>query len=238
VANQAQIEESSRYYLGALMQLTGIARILASGGWAWIGILQLPVLTVIDSLLPEDERPRQISDQKLIDLPLVISGLLGLCVYAALAWKIGAGGSTAFAIAGMIASVGWLSVVPMLPVTHELYHRRNTFRRLTRTPILPGAASPPICKSSTRIARGFFCICSAITFISRLPPLWNRLNLWPRLEKWDRQVATPAEQELARGAGWPDWLVDDAKHAGRPGHCSIKDYRQAPAAGCLPGQPL
>jgi hypothetical protein len=366
--------EYGRYYLGVLMQLTGIAGILAGGGWAWTGILQLPLLTIVDSLLPEDERPRQVSDQSLIDVPLLICGLLGLCVYAALAWKIGRGGSTGFAIAGMVASVGWLSVVPMLPVTHELYHRRNTFRRLLGTylqvqytdctrlflhlfghhihlatskdadtarrgesiyaftarmtrdnyrdlfrieraaaekrgrsmwswrsrlvraiaayavflavlgliggwaglaagfvasvigrvlvesfnyiqhcglirvedqpisgrhvwnhlapltraagfeitnhtghhldPTVPFYRLAPD-REGLRMPSAFLCFAAAL-----VPPLWNRLILWPRLEKWDRQVATPGERQLAREAnrkaGWPDWFAADVERTPLP----------------------
>jgi hypothetical protein len=47
---------------------------------------------------------------------------------------------------------------------------------------------------------------------SLFPPLWNRLILWPRLKRWDEQVSTSAERELARAAnrkaGWPDWFAN------------------------------
>ena len=43
------------------------------------------------------------------------------------------------------------------------------------------------------------------------PSLWAK-RIQPHLERWDKEFATPAEQQLARQAnqraGWPDWLAD------------------------------
>lgn len=119
------------YYLAAVMQLTAIAGIIAGGGWAWVGILQLPLFATVDPLLAEDEGPRRISNQALADLPLFLAGLLGPCAFLVLAIKFGHRGLTALEGLGMILSVGWLAAVPGVPVTHELYHRwRSLHRRL------------------------------------------------------------------------------------------------------------
>jgi alkane 1-monooxygenase/p-cymene monooxygenase len=60
-----------------------------------------------------------------------------------------------------------------------------------------------------RMPSGFLCFVVAI-----VPPLWNRLILWPRLRDWDLHHATPEARELAREAnrraGWPDWLGESA----------------------------
>lgn len=354
------------YYLAALMQLTAIAGIAAGGGWVWAGILQLPLFAAIDPMLAEDERPRRISNPKLADVPLILAGVLGLFAFAVLAYRFGQGGLTAFEAAGTILSVGWLAVVPGVPVTHELFHRwrplhrrlglvlqvqymdctrlyvhmfghhihlatsrdsdtarrgesiysftaralADNYRELYRLEkqsadkrgrsvwswrgrfvtaiavfgifllglfVLGGWAGlaaglvatmigrvlaeafnyiqhcgliriegepisgrhvwnhlAPLTRAAgfeitnhtphhldstvpfhklipvheMRMPSAFLCIA-----VSLLPPIWNRTILWPRLESWDRQIATPRERTLAREAnrkaGWPDWAGED-----------------------------
>jgi fatty acid desaturase len=362
--------ESVRYYLGVAMQLVGIAGILAGGWWAWMGVLELPLFTLIDPVLPEDPRPRRISNGIIADLPLLLAAILGPVVFFTLAWKLGHGGLAQPGAVGMIATAGWLAVVPTLPVTHELYHRREPFRRnlgtylqVQYTDCTRGflhifghhlyvatsrdADTAPRGESIYRFTirmvvdnyrelfrleretarklgrsmwswRGrmmqsiaiyvlFLAVLAAIggwpgliggfiaTIIARalvesfnyiqhcglirlegqpvasrhvwnhlapltraaafeitnhtghhldsyvpfyklqpdvgglrmpsaylcfaaslMPPVWNRFILWPRLENWDRHVATPEERALAREAnrkaGWPDWL-GDGRHA-------------------------
>jgi p-cymene monooxygenase len=45
-----------------------------------------------------------------------------------------------------------------------------------------------------------------------IPPLWHNLVIKPALKRWDNEMATPAERELAseqnRAAGWPDWFSE------------------------------
>ena len=113
-----------RYYLGVLMQLTGIAGILAGGGWAWLGVAQLPLFALLDPLLGEDERERKVESDALMDVPVVICSLLGPVVVGVLAWKVGRGGLTAVAIARMIASGEWLADIPGMRAQHEIYHKR------------------------------------------------------------------------------------------------------------------
>jgi len=353
-----------RYYLGVLMQLTGIAGILAGGGWAWLGVAQLPLFAILDPLIGEDERERKVASDALMDVPVVICSLLGPVVVAVLAWKVGRGGLTGAEIAGMIASGAWLAVIPVVPALHELYHKRvpwkyalgtyaqmpymdctrsvahmmghhlyvgtpkdadtpirgeNMYGFLFRTirgnfaelhqmesdaarkwgrsiwswkgrfakaiaayvvfmvamVVIGGWAGAAAAFAATSIARlwveafnylqhcgliraegeavgprhvwnhlstitraaafeitnhcehhldayvpyyrmhpdtdgprmpsGFVCFMAAL-----VPPLWNRLVLWPRLRDWDLHHATPAERQLAREAnrraGWPDWI--------------------------------
>ena len=356
--------EYARYYLGVLMQLTGIAGILAGGGWAWLGVAQLPLFAILDPLLGEDVRERKVANETLMDVPLVACVILGPIVLVALAWRIGHGGLSPLEMAGMIASSAWLAVIPIVPAAHELYHKRTPWKyalgtytqipymdctrsvahmmghhlfvgtpkdpdtplrgesmyrflfrtirgnyaelyqmesdaarkwrrsvwswkgRFTRAiaayagflaaiVVIGGFAGAGAVFVSTLIARlwveafnylqhcglvraegepvgpqhvwnhlstvtrtaafeitnhcehhldayvpyyrmcpdadgprmpsGFLCFLVAL-----VPPLWNRLILWPRLRDWDFRHATPAERELAREAnrraGWPDWL--------------------------------
>jgi p-cymene methyl-monooxygenase len=359
-----------RYYFGPLAQLIGISGILAGGGWAWLGVLQLPLFAIIDPLLGDDLRERKVStSDAVMDIPLVISSILGPVTMIALAWKVGQGGLGTVEILGMIASAAWLALVPIVPAVHELYHKRtpwkyamgtylqfpymdctrsvahmmshhihvgtpkdadtplrgeNMYSFIVRTipgnyrelyemekgalakrglsvwspkgkfvkaisaylafiaflGIIGGPAGAAAGFASSFIARlwveafnylqhcglirvegqpveprhvwnhlspivrvaafeitnhcehhldayipyykmkpdadgprmpsAFLCFMAAI-----VPPLWNRLILWPRLRDWDLHHATPAERELAREAnrraGWPDWLGETGK---------------------------
>jgi hypothetical protein len=51
----------------------------------------------------------------------------------------------------------------------------------------------------------FVCFFSAL-----IPPLWHNVIIKPALKRWDNEMATPAELEMAkeqnRAAGWPDWF--------------------------------
>ncbi|MGH7898273.1 MAG: fatty acid desaturase [Candidatus Binatia bacterium] len=358
--------DTLRYYLGVAMQLTGIAGVLAGGAWAWLGVAQLPLFAIVDPLLGEDERERDVRSDALMDVPVVLCCLLGPIVLAVIAWRVGQGGLSAAEIAGMIATGAWLAVIPVVPAAHELYHKRSPWKyaigtytqvpyldctrsvahmmghhlfvgtpkdadtpirgesmygfllrtipanyaelyqmesdaarkwgrsvwswqgRFTKaiaaylaflaaTTLIGGWAGAAAVFAATVIARlwveafnylqhcglvraegepvgpqhvwnhlstltrtaafeitnhcehhldayapyhrmrpdadgprmpsGFLCFLVAL-----VPPLWNRLVLWPRLREWDRRHATPAERALAREAnrraGWPDWLSD------------------------------
>ncbi len=118
-----------RYYFAALAQLVGIGGILAGGGWAWLGVAQLPLFAAADSLLGDDLRTRDVRvSDAVMDIPVVISSILGPLTLVALAWKVGQGGTSAGALIGMIASGAWLALVPVVPAVHELYHKRTPWK--------------------------------------------------------------------------------------------------------------
>ena len=120
----------ARYYLGPLLQATAIAGLLAGGIWVWVGIVSLPVLGLFDSLMSDDLRVRKIESKTLADVPVWLSALLGPALYIALAfWAARNPQADEWEIAGAILSVGWLSVVPLIPALHELYHQRSKLRR-------------------------------------------------------------------------------------------------------------
>lgn len=119
-----------RYYFPVLVQLATYASFLMGGYWVWFGIATLPVLGIIDELLPNDMRPRRMRDGFLADLPVWLSTLLavGLYLVAAL-WVARTPDITAGQYLGAILSLAWLSVVPLVPASHELYHARGKLRR-------------------------------------------------------------------------------------------------------------
>lgn len=120
-----------RYYLGVALQLAVIASFFVGGEWVWIGIASLPVLGLIDSVLPNDFAPRRIASHALADVPVWLCSLLGPVIYVAAAfWALRNPGANAWEYCAVILSCAWLSVVPLVPATHELYHQRGKLRRL------------------------------------------------------------------------------------------------------------
>jgi p-cymene monooxygenase len=119
---------SLRYYAPMVLQLSGIAGILAGGIWTWIGLSQLPLLALVDSLLEDDVRERPPAIETLMDVPVAAAALLGFVVTGVVAWRVGQRGLSPFETAGMLASAGWLTVVVMVPTTHELYHKRSPWK--------------------------------------------------------------------------------------------------------------
>lgn len=121
----------TRYYLGALLQLAVIAGFYFGGPWVFLGIASLPGFGLIDSMLPNDMKPRRIGNRALADIPVWLCSLLGPAIYIAAAfWVARNPGAPAWQIAGTILSCAWMSVIPVVPATHELYHQRGKLRRL------------------------------------------------------------------------------------------------------------
>jgi len=119
-----------RYYLGALLQLAVIASFLVGGAWVFLGIASLPVFGLIDSVLPNDFRTRKTLNKTLADIPVWMCSLLGPVIYLAAAlWVVRNPNAMAWEYVGVILSCAWLSVIPLVPATHELYHQRGKIRR-------------------------------------------------------------------------------------------------------------
>lgn len=119
-----------RYYVPVLVQLAAVASFVVGGHWVWLGIATLPLLGLIDSLLPNDMKPRRMRAGFIADLPVWLSTLLsiGLYVMAAL-WVARTPDIAPLHYLGAALSLAWLSVVPLVPASHELYHARGKLRR-------------------------------------------------------------------------------------------------------------
>jgi alkane 1-monooxygenase/p-cymene monooxygenase len=117
------------YYLPILVQLVTAAGILHGGAWVWFGILSFPLMAIVDSILPRDYSPRRITSHFWANLPVWICTLLVPLLYVVAAVHIRQGDVPASEVVGMILSLGWLSVVPLVPASHELYHQRGALRR-------------------------------------------------------------------------------------------------------------
>jgi len=119
-----------RYYLAAFVQFVGCAGFILGGDWVWLGVLTLPTLGLIDSVLPNDMAPRKMQAGLVTDLPVWISTFLAVGLYAMAAyWVRQTTVIEPLQCAGAALSLAWLSVVPLVPASHELYHQRGNFRR-------------------------------------------------------------------------------------------------------------
>jgi len=121
----------TKYYLAPLIQALAIWGLCAGGNYVWIGIATFPVLALIDTLLPPDYRTRQMKSHGWAYVPVWISTLLLPVMYIALAWSVTHNSLTGLQMAASVAGLAWLSVVPGVPATHELYHSRGRLARFT-----------------------------------------------------------------------------------------------------------
>ena len=119
-----------RYYIPIMVQLATYASFAIGGSWVWFGIATLPLLGLIDTLLPNDMAPRKMRAGVISDLPVWIATLLAVGLYFMAAfWVSRTPEISGWQYAGAILSLAWLSVVPLVPASHELYHARGKLRR-------------------------------------------------------------------------------------------------------------
>lgn len=128
--------DTLRYYIVPATTLAGVLGFLAGGPWVWAGAATFPVLMVLDLMLPPDHAPRRVRWPLLADLALFLQLPMLLLLYAAFARAVVTGSNPLWGVegagwqlAGSIASIAWLSAVPTLPVSHELWHRRHWLPR-------------------------------------------------------------------------------------------------------------
>ena len=115
------------YYIPIALQLLAAFGLYVGGPWVYIAIGSFPVLMVIDSVMPRDLSVRKMRSRFWAVVPVWIATLLGPILYLFLAFRIGQGDLSGWSMAGAILGVAWLSVVPIVPTAHELYHQRNPF---------------------------------------------------------------------------------------------------------------
>ncbi len=127
--------DTIRYYLAPLTTFIGAVGLYLGGPFVWMGISVLPVLLLLDVVLPRDTATRKVTSPLLADMTLYLHVVLMFALYAAFLTSVMSGaidlaGSQWQAI-GALLSIGWLSAVPTLPIAHELMHRRHWFPRWT-----------------------------------------------------------------------------------------------------------
>lgn len=116
------------YYLPLMVQILAGYGFYQGGEWAYVAILSFPVLMLIDVSLPRDLGVRKIKSHFWALVPFYLSAIAGISLYFVFAWRVSQG-LTGWEMLGSVVGLAWLSVVPMVPVTHELYHQRNPLSR-------------------------------------------------------------------------------------------------------------
>ena len=119
------------FALPAIMVLVALAGLWRGGAWVWLGIAQLPVLALIDTLLGPDTRPRAALSPVLADLLLVLQLPLVMALWAVFAWRVGPGAAALHGAdwLGLTLSTAFVTAYGALPASHELGHRDDALRR-------------------------------------------------------------------------------------------------------------
>ena len=114
-----------KYYLSPITQAISLWGFLMGGSYVWIAIAWFPMMAVIDSVLPRDFSPRRMNSKALAFIPVWLSVLLGPALYVGLAWALAHHDLSGWQIFGAIIGTAWMSVLPLVPASHELYHARG-----------------------------------------------------------------------------------------------------------------
>ncbi len=119
-----------RYYFSVLFPVVAAIGFLIGGDAVWLGVALLPIMGLVDSVLPNDMAPRKISSKALAEIPVWLCAFGTPLLYLVAArWVAAAPDITALHYVGAALSLGWLSVIPLVPATHELYHQRSPLKR-------------------------------------------------------------------------------------------------------------
>jgi p-cymene monooxygenase len=121
--------EYIKYYLAPLVQGLAIWGFIQGGNYVWIALASFPGIAILDALLPYDMSERKMTSHFWAYVPVWLATLLGPVLYAALAWSSGHHHLTVLQMVAGVVGVAWLSVVPGVPATHELYHSRGQLAR-------------------------------------------------------------------------------------------------------------
>jgi alkane 1-monooxygenase/p-cymene monooxygenase len=119
----------TKYYLAPVIQCLAILGFYQGGRYTWIAIGVFPALAIFDAMLPLDLSTRKITNNFLAYIPVWISTLLLPVTYFVFAWSVAHNHLTGWQMAAGVAGLAWLSVVPGVPATHELYHSRGRLAR-------------------------------------------------------------------------------------------------------------
>lgn len=121
--------EYIKYYFAPLVQVLAIMGFYLGGNYTCIAIAAFPAIAVLDVLLPLDLSARKMKSHFWAYLPVWISTLLLPVMYFVFAWSVGHHDLTVWQKVAGVAGLAWLSVVPGVPATHELYHSRGRLAR-------------------------------------------------------------------------------------------------------------
>lgn len=119
-----------RYYFSVLFPLVAAIGFMIGGNAVWFGIALLPIMGAIDGILPNDMAPRRVSNKALAEIPVWMCTIGTVLLYFVAAYWVSVTPEiTTMQYVGAALSLGWLSVIPLVPATHELYHQRSPIKR-------------------------------------------------------------------------------------------------------------
>lgn len=117
--------EYLKYYLSPLTQTLALLGFILGGHWVWIALGWFPLFALLDSVMKPDFRTRRMRNRTAAYIPVWLSTLLGPALYVGLAWSVAHHDLTLAQTVGAILGTAWLSVLPLVPAAHELYHARG-----------------------------------------------------------------------------------------------------------------
>ena len=118
-----------KYYLAPCIQVLATLGFYWGGDYTWIAIAAFPALAIGDALLPYDLKKRNMKSHFWAYLPVWLSTLMLPVMYVVFAWSIANHDLTYWQMIAGVLGCAWLSVVPGVPATHELYHSRGRLAR-------------------------------------------------------------------------------------------------------------
>ncbi|WP_428311876.1 alkane 1-monooxygenase [Hydrocarboniphaga sp.] len=118
-----------KYWVPVAILATATVGLSLGGDWVWLGVATFPALAVIDSLLPRDYSTRRIGSPTLANIPIWICSVGPVLLYGLLVWRVTHSQLSGVQLFGAILSVAWMSVIPLIPAAHELYHMRGRIAR-------------------------------------------------------------------------------------------------------------
>ncbi len=121
--------EYIKYYFAPMVQVFAILGFYWGGHYTWIAIGAFPAIAILDMLLPLDLSERKMKNHFWAYLPIWASTLLLPVMYFGFAWSVANNDLTGLQMAAGVLGLAWLSVVPGVPATHELYHSRGRLAR-------------------------------------------------------------------------------------------------------------
>jgi p-cymene methyl-monooxygenase len=114
-----------KYYVAPLTQILTAIGLYLGGPWVWIGIGFFPAMAILDALLPRDYGKRNMHNRALANIPVWMSTVLGPAIFLVMAWSVAHNNFTTLELFGAGLSCLWMSVMPLVPAAHELYHARG-----------------------------------------------------------------------------------------------------------------
>jgi len=118
-----------KYWLAVVLLATGYAGFLLGGNWVWLGVGSLPILALLDTLIGPDYSMTKKLNPRLANIPIWICAAGPLWLYFVFAWRLSVEDLNGWQLLGSVLSCGWMGVIPLIPASHEMYHKRDVISR-------------------------------------------------------------------------------------------------------------